>query len=134
MALLSLSFQQEVLLLLFVMVVSNLIEFVLMRDYGLRARLLAVLFIDHIYVLVAWAFRIDYSLFYLYFARVHKVVDVTADFVLNLLFISTEVGFILIPYLFPELREIEESVFRKNEGSRNGPHPYRRPETARGED
>jgi len=134
MALLSISLQQEVLLLLFVMVISNLVEFVLMRDYGLRARLLAVLFIDHIYVLVAWAFHIDYSLFYLYFARVHKVVDVTADFVLNLLFISTEVGFIVIPYLFPELREIEESVFRKNERGRNGPHPYRRPETARGED
>ncbi len=134
MALLSISFQQEVLLLLFVMVVSNLVEFVLMRDYGLRARMLAVLFIDHIYVLVAWALHIDYSLFYLYFARVHSVVDVTADFVLNLLFISTEVGFIIVPYLFPELREIEEAVFRKSEGSRNGPHPYSGPQAARRED
>jgi hypothetical protein len=127
---LSISFQQEVLALLFVMVISNLIEFFLMREYGLRARMLAVLFIDHIYVLIAWAFHIDYSLFYLYFARVHRVVDVTADFVLNLLFISTEVGFIVIPYLFPELREIEETIFRKNEGSRNGPYPYRRFKTS----
>jgi hypothetical protein len=131
---LSISFQQEVLVLLFVMVISNLIEFVLMRDYGLRARLLAVLFIDHIYVLIAWAFHIDYSLFYLYFARVDRTIDVTADFVLNLLFISSEVGFIIIPYLFPELREIEESIFRRNEGSRNGPRPYQGLETARRED
>jgi uncharacterized transporter YbjL len=110
---LSISLQQEVLALLFVMVVSNLIEFVVMRDYGLRARMLAVLFVDHIYVLIAWAFRIDYSLFYLYFVRVNRVIDVTADFVLNLLFISTEVGFIIVPYLFPELAKAEESVFRK---------------------
>jgi hypothetical protein len=128
------SFQQEVLAFLFVMAISNLVEFILMRDYGLRARMLAVLFIDHIYVLVAWAFHIDYSLFYLYFARVHKVVDVTADFVLNLLFMSTEAGFIIVPYLFPELREIEESVFRRNEGSRNGPRPYSRPQAPRRED
>jgi hypothetical protein len=131
---LSISFQQEVLVLLFIMVISNLVEFVVMRDYGLRARLLAVLFVDHIYVLIAWAFRIDYSLFYLYFARVNRVVDVTADFVLNLLFVSTEVGFVLIPYLFPELREIEESIFRRSEGDRNGSHPYRRFKTARGTD
>jgi hypothetical protein len=133
MALLSLSFQQEVLALLFVMVVSNLIEFFLMRDYGLRARMLAVLFVDHIYVLIAWAFHIDYSLFYLYFARVNRVVDVTADFVLNLLFISTEVGFVIVPYLFPELREIEETIFRRSESDRNGPHPYRRPQAPRRE-
>jgi hypothetical protein len=64
---LPISFQQEVLAFLFVMAISNLIEFILMRDYGLRARMLAVLFVDHIYVLIAWAFHIDYSLFYLYF-------------------------------------------------------------------
>ena len=85
-----------------------------MRDYGLRARLLAVLFIDHIYVIVAWAFNINYTLFYLYFARIHKIVDVSADLVLNLLFMATEAGFILIPYLFPELAEIEEAIFQRN--------------------
>ena len=131
---LSISFQQEVLALLFIMVISNLVEFVVMRDYGLRARLLAVLFIDHIYVLIAWAFRIDYSLFFLYFDRVNRIVDVTADFVLNLLFISTEVGFIVVPYLFPELREIEESIFRRNEGSRNGSRAYSGPKAPRRQD
>jgi hypothetical protein len=114
------SLQQEVLVLLFFMVVSNLIEFFLMRDYGLRARLLAVLFVDHIYVLVAWAFHIDYSLFYLYFVRVRRAVDISADFVLNLLFVLSEIGFIVIPYLFPELRKAEESVFRKIDGGQMG--------------
>jgi uncharacterized transporter YbjL len=110
------STQQEVLMLLFVMVVSNLVEFALMKGYGLRARLLAVLFIDHIYVLIAWAFHIDYSLFYLYFARVHREIGVTADFVLNSLFVLSEIGFVVVPYLFPELREAGESVFRKSDG------------------
>ena len=119
----SLSFQQEVLALLFVMVISNLIEFALLRDYGLRARLLAVLFIDHIYVIVAWTFGINYTFFYLYFYRVGKVVPVTADLVLNVLFLSTEAGFIVVPWLFPELKEIEEEIFRRNE-RRNGPRPY----------
>jgi len=128
----SLTLQQEVLGLLFFMVASNLVEFILMRDYGLRARLLAILFVDHIYVLVAWAFHIDYPLFYLYFARVHKVIEISADFVLNLLFIATEIGFIVIPYLFPELREIQETVFRRNEG--NGSHSYARPKAPRRED
>jgi hypothetical protein len=112
------SLQQEILVLLFFMVVSNLIEFFLMRDYGLRARLLAVLFVDHIYVLIAWAFRIDYSLFYIYFARVHRVVDVTADFILNMLFIMSELAFVIIPYLFPELAKAEESVFRRVDDGR----------------
>jgi len=113
------SFQQEILFLLFVMVISNLLEFFLMKDYGLRARLLAVLFVDHIYVIIAWALNINYTLFYLYFARIGKIVDVSADLVLNFLFISTEAGFVLIPYLFPELSEVEGEIFRKNV-KRNG--------------
>ena len=112
--LLSISFKQEVLALLFVMVLSNLIEFFLMRDYGLRARLLAVLFINHIYVIVAWAFGIDYTFFYLYFDRIGRIVDVSADLVLNFLFISTEVSFIIIPLLFPEIAEVESEIFRRN--------------------
>ncbi len=108
------SFQQEVLFLLFAMVLSNLYEFFLMKDYGLRARLLSVLFIDHIYVIIAWAFNINYTLFYVYFARIDRLVDVSADLVLNFLFISTEVSFILIPFLFPELSEVESEIFRRN--------------------
>lgn len=108
------SFQQEILFLLFVMVISNLIEFFLMRDYGLRARLLAVLFLDHIYVIIAWALNINYTLFYIYFARIDRLVAVSADLVLNFLFISTEAGFVLIPYLFPELSEVEEGIFQRN--------------------
>ena len=96
------------------MVVSNLLEFFLMKDYGLRARLLSVLFIDHIYVIIAWAFNINYTLFYVYFARIDRIVDVSADLVLNFLFISTEVSFILIPFLFPELSEVESEIFRRN--------------------
>jgi len=114
MSLLPISFQQEVLLLLFAMTISNLIEFFLMRDYGLRARLLAVLFIDHIYVIVAWAFGIDNTFFYLYFERIHRVVDVSADLVLNLLFLATEASFFVIPWVFPELSEIESEIFRKS--------------------
>ena len=108
------SIQQEVLLLLFVMVISNLLEFFLMKDYGLRARLLAVLFLDHIYVIVAWAFGINYTFFYIYFSRIGKAVDISADLVLNVLFILTEVAFIVLPFLFPEISEIEEEVFRRN--------------------
>ena len=108
------SLRQEVLILLFVMVISNLLEFFLMKDYGLRARLLSVLFIDHIYVIIAWAFNINYTLFYVYFARIDRIVDVSADLVLNFLFISTEVSFILIPFLFPELSEVESEIFRRN--------------------
>ena len=115
----SVSFQQEVLFLLFGMVVSNLLEFFLMKEYGLRARLLSVLFIDHIYVIIAWAFNINYTLFYVYFARIGRIVDVSADLVLNFLFISTEVSFIIIPLLFPELSEVESEIFRRNV-KRNG--------------
>jgi hypothetical protein len=96
------------------MVLSNLYEFFLMRDYGLRARLLAVLFIDHIYVIVAWAFNINYTLFYIYFERINRIVDVSADLVLNLLFVSTEVSFILLPFLFPEIAKVESEIFRRN--------------------
>jgi len=106
--------QQEVLILLFIMVISNLLEFFLMRDYGLRARLLAILFIDHIYVIVSWAFNINYSLFYVYFLRIDRAVDISADLVLNFLFVSTEVSFILVPFLFPEISQIEDEVFRRN--------------------
>ena len=113
------SLRQEVLILLFVMVVSNLLEFFLMKDYGLRARLLAVLFLDHIYVIVAWAFNINYTLFYVYFARIDRIVDVSADLILNFLFVSTEVSFILLPFLFPELSEVESEIFRRNV-KRNG--------------
>ncbi len=126
--LIPISFKQEVLLLLFVMVISNLLEFFLMKDYGLRARLLAVLFVDHIYVIVAWAFNINYTLFYIYFARIHKLVDVSADLVLNILFMATEAGFILIPWLFPELAGIEEEIFRKNRRN-HGTYPNERPKT-----
>lgn len=123
------SFQQEVLALLFVMVISNLIEFALLRDYGLRARLLAVLFVDHIYVLVAWAFNINYTFFYLYFYRVDRVVPVSADLVLNIAFLSTELGFIVVPWLFPEIREVEEAIFRRSERRKtNGPYPSERPQ------
>ena len=108
------SIQQEVLLLLFVMVISNLLEFFLMREYGLRARLLAVLFLDHFYVIVAWAFNINYTFFYVYFMKIGKAVDISADLVLNVLFIMTEVAFIVLPFLFPELSEIEEEIFRRN--------------------
>jgi len=108
------SIQQEVLLLLFVMVVSNLLEFFLMREYGLRARLLAVLFLDHFYVIVAWAFNINYTFFYVYFMKIGKAVDISADLVLNVLFILTEIAFIVLPFLFPELSEIEEEIFRRN--------------------
>ena len=101
------------------MVVSNLLEFFLMKEYGLRARLLSVLFIDHIYVIIAWAFNINYTLFYVYFARIGRIVDVSADLVLNFLFISTEVSFILLPFLFPELSEVESEIFRRNV-KRNG--------------
>jgi len=125
-SLISISFQQEVLALLFLMVISNLIEFFLMRDYGLRARLLAVLFIDHIYVIVAWAFGINYTFFYLYFARIQRVVDVSADLVLNLLFLVTEASFIVVPWLFPELASIESEIFRKNRREENGSHPNAR--------
>lgn len=128
--LIPISFKQEVLLLLFVMVISNLLEFFLMKDYGLRARLLAVLFIDHIYVIVAWAFGINYTFFYLYFTRIQRVVDVSADLVLNILFMATEVGFILIPWLFPELASIEEEIFRKNRRREDGSYPYKRPQGA----
>jgi hypothetical protein len=96
------------------MVISNLIEFFLMRDYGLRARLLAVLFVDHVYVIVAWAFGINYTFFYLYFARIQRVVDVSADLVLNLLFLATEASFIVVPWLFPEIAEVEEAIFQKS--------------------
>jgi len=113
------SFQQEILFLLFVMVLSNLLEFFLMRDYGLRARLLAVLFIDHIYVIIAWTLNINYTLFYLYFARIDRLLDISADLVLNFLFISTEAGFVLIPYLFPELSNLEQGIFQRNV-KRNG--------------
>jgi len=108
------SFQQEILFLLFVMVLSNLFEFFLMRDYGLRARLLAILFVDHIYVIIAWALNINYTLFYIYFARIDRLVAVSADLVLNFLFISTEAGFILVPFLFPELSEVETKIFQRN--------------------
>jgi len=101
------------------MVISNLLEFVLMKEYGLRARLLSILFIDHIYVIIAWAFNINYTLFYVYFARIGRIVDVSADLVLNFLFISTEVSFIIIPLLFPELSEVESEIFRRNV-KRNG--------------
>lgn len=97
------------------MVVSNLVEFFLLRDYGLRARLLAVLFLDHVYVVVAWAFNIDYDLFTLYLTRVQRYVTISADLVLNSLFILTELAFIVLPYLFPEIREIEEDIFHRNE-------------------
>jgi hypothetical protein len=127
--LLSISFQQEVLVLLFVMVISNLIEFFLMRDYGLRARLLAVLFVDHIYVIVAWAFGINYTFFYLYFERIHRIVDVSADLVLNLLFLVTEASFIVIPWLFPELAEIEEAIFQRNR-SGYGSYSNKRPQAS----
>jgi hypothetical protein len=96
-----------------------------MKDYGLRARLLAVLFVDHIYVIVAWAFNINYTFFYLYFERIHRVVDVSADLVLNLLFLATEASFFLIPWLFPELKEIEEEVFQRNRRE-YGSHPNER--------
>jgi len=108
------SIQQEVLLLLFMMVISNLLEFFLMREYGLRARLLAVLFLDHFYVIVAWAFNINYTFFYVYFMKIGKAVDISADLVLNVLFIMTEIAFIVLPFLFPELSEIEEEIFRRN--------------------
>ena len=124
----SASFQQEVLLLLFIMVISNLVEFFLMRDYGIRARMLAVLFIDHIYVIIAWAFNINYTFFYLYLVRVHRVVDMSADLVLNLLFLATEVSFFVIPWLFPELKEIEEEVFQRNRRKGNGSYTNQRPE------
>jgi hypothetical protein len=101
------------------MVISNLIEFFLMKDYGLRARLLAVLFVDHIYVIIAWALNINYTLFYIYFARIDRLLDVSADLVLNFLFISTEAGFVLIPYLFPELSNLEQGIFQRNV-KRNG--------------
>jgi len=101
------------------MVLSNLLEFFLMRDYGLRARLLAVLFIDHIYVIIAWTLNINYTLFYLYFARIDRLLDISADLVLNFLFISTEAGFVLIPYLFPELSNLEQGIFQRNV-KRNG--------------
>ena len=109
-----LSLRQEVLILLFVMVISNLLEFFLMKEYGLRARLLAVLFLDHIYVIVSWAFNVNYTFFYIYFARIDRVVDVSADLVLNLLFIMSELGFIVLPFLFPELSEVESEIFRRN--------------------
>ena len=96
------------------MVISNLLEFFLMKEYGLRARLLAVLFLDHIYVIIAWAFNINYSLFYVYFARIDRIVDVSADLVLNFLFIMTEVSFIILPFLFPEIAQVEDEVFRRN--------------------
>jgi len=108
------SIRQEVLLILLVMVISNLLEFFLMKDYGLRARLLAVLFLDHIYVIVAWAFDINYTFFYVYFMKIGKAVDISADLVLNVLFIMTEIAFIVLPVLFPELSEIEEEIFRRN--------------------
>ena len=127
--LLSISFKQEVLLLLFVMVISNLLEFFLMKDYGLRARLLAVLFIDHIYVIIAWAYNINYTFFYLYFARIHRVVDVSADLVLNLLFLATEASFIVIPWLFPELEEIESEIFQRNRRG-HGTYSNQRPQRA----
>jgi len=130
--LLSISFKQEVLALLLVMVLSNLIESFLMRDYGLRARLLAVLFIDHIYVIVAWAFGIDYTFFYLYFDRIHRVVDVSVDLVLNLLFLATEASFIVIPWLFPELEEIESEIFQRNRRSGYGSHSNERSQASRG--
>ena len=128
---LSISFKQEVLVLLFVMVLSNLLEFFLMRDYGLRARLLAILFVDHIYVIIAWAFNINYTLFYLYFARIHRIVDVSADLVLNLLFMATEASFIVIPWLFPELSEIEEAIFQRNRRE-HGSRTNERPQASRG--
>jgi hypothetical protein len=122
---LSISFKQEVLALLFIMTISNLIEFFLMRDYGLRARLLAVLFVDHIYVIVAWAFNINYTFFYLYFARIHRILAVSADLVLNLLFLATEASFFVIPWVFPELSQIENEIFQRNRG-KDGSHPYER--------
>ena len=108
------SIRQEVLLILLVMVISNLLEFFLMRDYGLRARLLAVLFLDHIYVIFAWAFNVNYTFFYIYFAKIGKAVDISADLVLNVLFILTEIAFIVLPLLFPEISEIESEIFRRN--------------------
>ena len=102
------------------MVLSNLLEFFLMRDYGLRARLLAILFVDHIYVIVSWAFNINYTLFYVYFLRIDRAVDVSADLVLNFLFIMSELGFIVLPFLFPEIAQVEDEVFRRNV-KRNGP-------------
>lgn len=111
------SLEQEVIILLFMMVISNLVEFILLRGYGLRARMLAVLFLDHLYVVVAWAFNIDYVLFLVYLERIQRVVPITADLVLNTLFIITELAFIVIPYLFPELKEIEEEIFQRNEGN-----------------
>ncbi len=126
--LIPISFKQEVLLLLFVMVISNLLEFFLMKEYGLRARLLAVLFVDHIYVIVAWAFGINYTFFYLYFARIDRVVDISADLVLNTLFLVTEATFFVIPWLFPELSEIESEIFRKNRRG-HGTYSNQRPKT-----
>jgi hypothetical protein len=105
--------QELALLLLLAMVVSNLAEFYFMRDYGLRARILAVLFVDHLYVMVAWAFGIDRPLFYVYFARANRVVEVGADFLLNVMFIVTELAFVVAPALFPELREVQEEIFRR---------------------
>ena len=96
------------------MVISNVLEFFLMREYGLRARLLAILFIDHIYVIVSWAFNVNYTFFYIYFARIDRIVDVSADLVLNFLFIMTEISFIILPFLFPELSEVESEIFRRN--------------------
>ena len=128
--LLSISFQQEVLALLFLMVISNLIEFFLMRDYGVRARLLAVLFVDHVYVIVAWAFGINYTFFYLYFARIQRVVDVSADLMLNLLFLATEASFIVVPWLFPELASIESEIFQRNRRREHGSYSNQRPQRA----
>jgi len=108
------SLRQEVLVLLFAMVISNILEFFLMKEYGLRARLLAILFVDHIYVIVSWAFNINYTLFYVYFLRIDRIVDVSADLVLNFLFIMSELGFIVLPFLFPELSEVESEIFRRN--------------------
>lgn len=127
---LSLSFQQEVLILLFIMVISNLIEFFLMKDYGLRAKMLAILFIDHIYVIIAWAFNINYTFFYIYFLRIHKILTITADLTLNILFMFTEVSFFIIPLLFPELKEIEDEVFQRNRDNRYGSYPNKRPQTS----
>jgi hypothetical protein len=105
--------QELALLLLLAMVTSNLAEFYFMRDYGLRARILAVLFVDHLYVVAAWAFGIDRPLFYVYFARADRAVEVSADFLLNAMFILTELAFVVVPALFPELREVQEEIFRR---------------------
>jgi hypothetical protein len=98
-----------------------------MRDYGLRAKMLAILFIDHIYVIIIWAFNINYTFFYIYFLRIHKILAVTADLVLNVLFLLTEVSFFIIPLLFPELKEIEDEIFQRNRGNNHGSYSNKRP-------